>query len=48
MSRDFGERDLGMRDLGARDLDTNDEHDDIVYPSALPFVLVHLACFAAI
>ena len=25
-----------------------DEHDDIVYPSAIPFVLVHLACFAAI
>ena len=26
----------------------DDDHDDIVYPSALPFVLVHLACFAAI
>ena len=25
-----------------------DEHDDIVYPSAIPFVLVHLACFGAI
>ena len=25
-----------------------DEHSDIVYPSAIPFVLVHLACFAAI
>jgi stearoyl-CoA desaturase (delta-9 desaturase) len=24
------------------------DHDDIIYPSALPFVLVHLACFAAI
>ncbi|HZP77906.1 MAG TPA: acyl-CoA desaturase [Pseudolabrys sp.] len=24
------------------------EHDDIIYPSAIPFVLVHLACFAAI
>jgi stearoyl-CoA desaturase (Delta-9 desaturase) len=23
-------------------------HDDIVYPSAIPFILVHLACFAAI
>jgi stearoyl-CoA desaturase (delta-9 desaturase) len=23
-------------------------HDDIMYPSAVPFVLVHLACFAAI
>jgi stearoyl-CoA desaturase (delta-9 desaturase) len=26
----------------------DDVHDDIVYPSAIPFVLVHLACFAAI
>jgi stearoyl-CoA desaturase (delta-9 desaturase) len=25
-----------------------DEHDDFMYPSALPFVLVHIACFAAI
>ena len=24
------------------------DHDDIMYPSAIPFVLVHLACFAAI
>lgn len=23
-------------------------HDDIVYPSAIPFLLVHLACFGAI
>ena len=23
-------------------------HDDIVYPSAIPFILVHLACFGAI
>jgi len=23
------------------------EHDDIMYPSAIPFVLAHLACFAA-
>jgi stearoyl-CoA desaturase (delta-9 desaturase) len=23
-------------------------HDDIMYPSALPFVLVHLGCIAAI
>ncbi|ODA68722.1 Fatty acid desaturase [Methyloligella halotolerans] len=23
-------------------------HDDVVYPSAIPFVLLHLACFAAI
>ncbi len=27
---------------------THDEHDDIVYPSAIPFILVHLACFGAI
>jgi stearoyl-CoA desaturase (delta-9 desaturase) len=26
----------------------DDAHDDIIYPSAVPFVLVHLACFAAI
>ncbi len=25
-----------------------EDHDDIVYPSAVPFVLMHLACFAAI
>jgi stearoyl-CoA desaturase (Delta-9 desaturase) len=25
----------------------DNENDDILYPSALPFVLVHLACFAA-
>jgi len=24
------------------------DHDDIIYPSAVPFVLVHLACFGAI
>jgi stearoyl-CoA desaturase (Delta-9 desaturase) len=24
------------------------DHEDIMYPSAIPFVLVHLACFAAI
>lgn len=24
------------------------DHDDIVYPQAIPFILVHLACFAAI
>src|SRR5215467_8938269 len=26
----------------------SDTHSDIVYPSAIPFVLVHLACAAAI
>jgi stearoyl-CoA desaturase (Delta-9 desaturase) len=25
-----------------------DDHDDIIYPGTIPFVLVHLACFAAI
>jgi stearoyl-CoA desaturase (delta-9 desaturase) len=24
------------------------EHDDIVYPAAIPFILVHLGCIAAI
>ncbi len=28
--------------------DPDDVHDDIIYPSAIPFVLVHLGCFAAI
>ena len=32
----------------APDTDVDGEHDDIVYPSAIPFVLVHLACFGAI
>jgi stearoyl-CoA desaturase (Delta-9 desaturase) len=27
---------------------TNVEHDDIIYPSAIPFVLVHLTCICAI
>ena len=31
--------------LGGRD---RDDLDDIIYPSAIPFVLVHLVCFAAI
>jgi stearoyl-CoA desaturase (Delta-9 desaturase) len=26
----------------------DDERDDIIYPSAIPFILVHLGCFAAI
>ena len=29
-------------------IEPDDAHDDIIYPSAIPFVLVHLACFAAI
>jgi stearoyl-CoA desaturase (delta-9 desaturase) len=28
--------------------DADEEHDDIIYPSAIPFILVHLGCFAAI
>jgi stearoyl-CoA desaturase (delta-9 desaturase) len=31
-----------------RDIGVNDEHDDIVYPSVLPFMLIHLGCAAAI
>ncbi len=30
------------------DIGMDDDHDDIVYPSALPFIAIHLACFAAI
>jgi stearoyl-CoA desaturase (delta-9 desaturase) len=30
------------------DTDADDEHDDIIYPSAIPFILVHLGCFAAV
>jgi len=30
------------------DISPVDEHDDIIYPSAIPFLLVHLACFGAI
>jgi stearoyl-CoA desaturase (delta-9 desaturase) len=29
-----------------RENECRDEHDDIVYPSAIPFVLVHVACLA--
>jgi stearoyl-CoA desaturase (delta-9 desaturase) len=28
--------------------DAGDKHDDIIYPSTIPFILVHLGCFAAI
>jgi stearoyl-CoA desaturase (delta-9 desaturase) len=31
-----------------RNAEPESGHEDIIYPSALPFVLVHLACFAAI
>src|SRR5215813_15177302 len=30
------------------DTDADEEDDDIIYPSAIPFILVHLGCFAAI
>jgi len=29
------------------DAHTTDAHDDIMYPSALPFIVLHLGCFAA-
>ena len=28
-------------------IDAADEHDDIMYPSTLPFILLHVSCFAA-
>ena len=31
-----------------RDIAVGGEHDDIVYPAAVPFILVHLGCIAAI
>src|SRR3990172_7789957 len=30
------------------DTDPDGDHDDIIYPSTIPFVLMHFACFAAI
>src|SRR5436190_23910372 len=36
------------RGSAPRDARDDEEHGDIVYPSAIPFVLVHLACLAAI
>src|SRR5262245_13006376 len=27
--------------------EADEEYDDIIYPSAIPFILVHLGCFAA-
>jgi stearoyl-CoA desaturase (Delta-9 desaturase) len=40
---------MGMKNLNsAPDKGANIDHDDILYPSALPFVVVHLICFAAI
>ena len=32
----------------AHGLDNDGRHDDIIYPSAIPFTLVHVACIAAI
>src|SRR5262252_4068196 len=37
-----------MGDANAGVSRTEGEHDDIVYPAAIPFVLVHLTCIAAI
>jgi stearoyl-CoA desaturase (Delta-9 desaturase) len=38
-----------MKDLdSAPDHGAETDHDDILYPSAVPFVIVHLTCFAAI
>ncbi len=34
-------------DFDNSDVHTADAHDDIMYPSALPFILLHLSCFAA-
>ena len=40
---------MGMGNLnGGPDAETDIECGDILYPAAIPFVLVHLACFAAI
>jgi stearoyl-CoA desaturase (Delta-9 desaturase) len=51
-------RDLGTASTQPRDTiavnhssaprDPDGDHDDIMYPSAIPFVLVHLTCLAAI
>jgi stearoyl-CoA desaturase (Delta-9 desaturase) len=35
-------------DPGSSSEELTDSHSDIVYPSTLPFLVVHLACFAAI
>jgi stearoyl-CoA desaturase (delta-9 desaturase) len=32
----------------SHEIESTDEHDDIVYPSAIPFVLIHLACVTAV
>lgn len=38
-----------MAQAGAHPLDHHDEpHNDIIYPAAIPFLIVHLVCFAAI
>src|SRR3954451_758936 len=31
----------------SRPIDTSDAHDDIMYPSTLPFILLHVSCIAA-
>ncbi|THD49121.1 MAG: acyl-CoA desaturase [Bradyrhizobium sp.] len=37
-----------MTQITSPDAENSDPHSDIIYPSAIPFVLVHLACLAAI
>lgn len=37
-----------MRDARVRAPDAFGPHDDIIYPRAIPFILVHLVCIAAI
>jgi stearoyl-CoA desaturase (delta-9 desaturase) len=51
MSKEAGMRPTNQRELRInklRNSGVNDEHDDIVYPSVLPFMLIHLGCAAAI
>jgi stearoyl-CoA desaturase (Delta-9 desaturase) len=37
-----------VSDTNTTRINVPDDHHDIIYPSAVPFVLVHLVCFAAI
>src|SRR4029077_2849820 len=36
-----------LRIIDMSNIDVDDQHADIVYPSALPFALIHLGCAAA-
>ena len=44
----FNLRDEDAMSDTTRQPPATDEHDDIMYPSAVPFIVMHLACFAAI